>query len=140
MSDDLIIDKINIVKSYGIRVSVYNLIGLPTETRDTIFDTIELNRKVKPNAFSINYMHPYNHTPIRKMYEDAGLSKDYRVTHNRGPHFIPKALSEEELLGLERTFPMYVRFPRDRFDEIKRAETDDVYFEKLSGNLKKLAQ
>ncbi len=41
-------------------------------------------------------------------------------------------MSREELDGLFRTFPFYVRFPEEKFDEIKEAGTNDSTYEKLT--------
>ena len=32
------------------------------------------------------------------------------------------SFSKEEIAGLQRTFGMYIRFPKDRWDEIRLAE------------------
>lgn len=133
MSNETIIKKFKMVKSYGIRVSAYNIIGLPYETRVNIFDTIKLNRKVKPDSFSVTHLEPYKGTPIRKMCEEQGLDINYEVTQCSigEPHFIPRDLTHQELKGLFRTFSLYIRFPIERYDEIKLAENDDSVYQKL---------
>ena len=49
-------------------------------------------------------------------------------------------LTNETLRGLQRTFSMYVRFPRARWDEIRMAEDfspeGDKVFERLSEELR----
>lgn len=131
MSNEEIVEKFKLVKSYGIRVSSYNIIGLPHETRDKIFDTIELNRIIDPDSFSVSLLAPFKGTPIRKMCEDQGLAPDYDATAFIGVQFVPKGMTKEELNGLFRTFSFYVRFPEYRRNEIRRAETDDVVYKKL---------
>jgi radical SAM superfamily enzyme YgiQ (UPF0313 family) len=125
MTNKTIIDKFNLVKSFGIRTSAYNIIGLPYEDRDKIFDTIELNRIVNPDSFSVTYLEPYKGTPIRTMCEDQGLDPDYEVIQHNVPHFIPKSMTCRELKGLYRTFPFYIRFPKEKYNEIQAAETND---------------
>lgn len=131
MSNRVIIEKFNLVKSYGIRVSSYNMIALPYETRSRIFDTIELNRKVDPEVSSCAFLAPYKHTPIRKMCEDEGLDPNYETIASHVPQFIPKGMTRDELQGLYRTFRFYIKFPKERFDEIKLAETDDETYRRL---------
>jgi len=138
MSDETIIKNFNLVKSYGIRTSAYNIIGFPYETRETIFETIELNRNANPDGFSVNYIHPYKNIPIRKIFEKHGLNPNYEVTQNSEPHFIPKGMTYQELKGLKRNFPFYVLFPKDRWDEIKLAETDEQVYQKLQKEFTKL--
>ena len=130
MSNQEIIEKFKMVKAHGIRVSSYNMIGLPFDTRETIFDTIELNRQADPDSFSVTMLEPYRGTPIRKMCEDQGLDPNQEITWNK-PQFIPKGMTYDELKGLHRTFPLYVRFPKDRWEEIRRAERDDSTYHAL---------
>ena len=131
MSNKTIIEKFSLVKSYGIRVSAYNIIGLPFETREYIFDTIELNRDINPDSLSVTLLEPYKAVPIRKMCEEQGLDPDHEATYNE-PQFIPRGMTPEELSGLFRTFAFYVQFPKERYSEIKAAETDDEIYQKLN--------
>lgn len=137
ISNTTIIEKFNLVKSYGIRVSTYNIIGLPYETRNEIFDTIELNRKANPDSFSVTLLEPYKMTSIRKMCEDQGLDPNHETTSN-DPQFIPKGMTYDELKGLFRTFGFYIRFPKERYDEIKFAETDEQIHQKLKKEFDKM--
>ena len=92
MSNETIVARINLVKSYGMRTSTYNIIGLPSETRANIFETIELNRQANPDSFSVSILEPYKGTPIRKMCEDAGLDPNYEINDcNSAPHLSPRA-------------------------------------------------
>jgi radical SAM superfamily enzyme YgiQ (UPF0313 family) len=140
MSNEAIINKFELVKSYGIRVSAYNIIGLPKETRETIFDTIELNRQVSPDSFSATILEPYRGTPIRTLCEQEGLDPFHDTVYNRKPQFIPRGLSYEELSGLYRTFPFYVKFPKDRYPDIALAETDDEQYSKLLREFQEINQ
>ncbi len=132
MSNETIVARINLVKSYGMRTSTYNIIGLPSETRANIFETIELNRQANPDSFSVSILEPYKGTPIRKMCEDAGLDPNYEINDcNSAPHFIPEGMTAQELKGLFRTFQLYVRFPKQKYSEIELAERDDVAYRTL---------
>ena len=131
MSNKMIIKKFHLVKSYGIRVSAYNMIGLPYETRENIFETIELNRKTGADSFSVTLLEPYKGLPIRKICEKQGLDPGYEAGWVGTPQFVPKNMTSNELRGLFRTFPFYIRFSKKRWDEIKLAETDDRIYQKL---------
>ena len=130
MTNTQIIEKFQMVKAHGIRVSAYNMIGLPFETRGTIFDTINLNREANPDAFSCTILEPYRGTPIRKICEAQGLDPALETTWN-APQFIPPGMTARELQGLHRTFPLYIRFPQERWSEIQVAEMDDGVYERL---------
>lgn len=132
MSDQTIVKAFHLVAKYGIRTSAYNIIGLPREDRAAIFDTIRLNRAAAPSSFSVTLLEPYKGTPIRQLCEDEGLDPAYQVTSiMSGAHFTPRGMSEEELLGLFRAFPLYVKMPEDRWPEIARAERDDQEYQRL---------
>ena len=46
--------------------------------------------------------------------------------------FTQPNFSKEDIFGLQRTFLMYVKFPKSRWPEIEKAESDPKLFEKLS--------
>ena len=65
------------------------------------------------------------------------MAGDYRADFTLNmPH-----ITKEEILGLQRTFAMYVKFPRDMWPEIQIAEKFDEdgnrKFSELSGIFKK---
>ena len=45
-----------------IKVTSYNIIGLPDETEDMIIDTIDFNRKIKPDNITVAFYSPYQGT------------------------------------------------------------------------------
>ena len=132
MSNRMIEERFKLVKSFGIRVSAYNIIGLPYENRKRIFDTIELNKRIAPDSLSVTLLEPYKATPIRKICVEQGLDPLYDVVSDpTHPQFVPKKMSAGELSGLFRAFPFYVRFSKDRYGEIRRAETDKRLWRRL---------
>ena len=130
MTNETIRSKFSMVKSYGIRVSAYNMIGLPLESRDSIFDTIELNRDVKADSFSVTLLEPYRGTPVRELCEKEGMNRQSRTAYNK-IQFVPRGMTEKELQGLFRTFKFYVKSDKVDWSVIQQAETDDVVYERL---------
>jgi radical SAM superfamily enzyme YgiQ (UPF0313 family) len=59
-----IIDNAAIISKYGIKTIVTNLMGLPGETIDDAFKTIELNQQIKVNYTRANVLVPYPKTEI----------------------------------------------------------------------------
>lgn len=122
-----IIDKFKIAKRLGVRVSGYNIIGLPRENRERIFETIKLNRVAPIATSSCTLLEPYPATPIRTLCEEEGLPKDYYPSYESfsgKAQFIPKMMTREELEGLFKTFSLYVHLPRYLFPLIEMAEKD----------------
>jgi len=118
-----VIDAFNILKKYSISVTVNNIIGFPDETREMIFDTINLNRNIHADSISAFLFVPYHGTALRQIALQKGYinedTKTHSITH---PTLDMPQLSKESVLGLLRTFPLYVKMQKDRYDEIKIAE------------------
>ena len=122
----------------GANIGANVIIGFPGETRDMIFESIELIRKVKERAtehvgdvlasqrlsIMVHLFQPYAGTPMRQKAIDMGLIPkdfvcgDYRMDP-QGTGFV----SPEELKGLQRTFNLYVENPHQMWGEIKGAES-----------------
>ena len=132
---------INTLIRKDIKVTVNNIIGLPDETREMIFDTIELNRKVTNNTNDVNQVIstyvPTGGTELQKYCIDKGyfkldeyLNMPYGGFHI-GTYLNMPQLPPKEVVGLLRTFPMYVRMPRRFWLDIRQAEKDDELYEML---------
>ncbi len=61
-----VIDAFRILQKSKIPVTVNNIIGFPDETRDLVFDTINLNRNIKTDSINAYFFVPYRGTPLRK--------------------------------------------------------------------------
>ena len=133
-----ILEKLKIPKKYNISFSVNNITGFPTETKKLAFDTIELNRHIDADNANIYAFVPFHGTPLRTMCEDLGLIK---------PETITKCLTAESQLNMsqyppheieeiKKCFALYVKFPKNRWKEIARAEKNDEEGNKIYANLK----
>lgn len=123
--NERIVQAMEILADSRLRVSANNVIGFPTETRELVFETVELNRRFpRVDGVMCAIYNPYHGTRLREVAVERGyidpdaLAGDYRKeTIMRMEHLSPGALK-----GLQRTFPLYVKFPRSRWPEIRRAE------------------
>lgn len=127
MSDEKIVKTFNLVKDYGIRVSAYNMIGLPFETRENIFETIELNRRCKPATSSVVFLEPYPKTEIYSICVSNGFIEPgyIPICDFFTPHIKEKTISHKELRGLIKTFTIYMRVPRLLYPLVKICEQDN---------------
>ena len=141
VSDQLMLKNFKIVEDSGIPFSVNNILGFPHETRELAFDTIEFNRKVNSDDRNAYAFTPFHGTPLRKecerlgylKYEDISQSFVARIDEN--PLDMPQ-FPRSEVGKIVKTFNMYVKFPKDRWPEIKKAEEDTVEGNKIYGELK----
>jgi anaerobic magnesium-protoporphyrin IX monomethyl ester cyclase len=144
------IEKMNILKEAGIGASINNMIGFPSETRELIFDTINLNKllweqnnNLETNVFLFT---PYKGCELYTLCKSQGLLGDnipYTNTSNMNEKSVLN-FSEEfqnDLIGLIRTFNLYVKLPEQYYDQIKIAEKPtkegDEMLNKLKHNLLK---
>lgn len=107
-------------------ISVNNIVGFPTETRSLAIDTIELNRKIADKIDTMNCYAfvPYSGTPLRELSVKLGFIKEDVPTSclTGDPILDMLEFSKENIKGIIRTFSLYARFDRARWDEIKLAE------------------
>ena len=64
MAESKIIRAFDLCKTYNIKAGAINIIGVPGETEEMLWDTIRLNRKVKPVSSGINIFYPYRGTDL----------------------------------------------------------------------------
>ena len=124
VTDKTIIKAFDILRNSGIRVSANNIIGFPTETREMIFDTIKLDREIQPDGVMVSYFSPYKGATLRSMCESQGYIKDETIAedYRLGPTMNMPQMSGKELSGIHRTFPLYVKYPEEEWDDIRRCE------------------
>jgi radical SAM superfamily enzyme YgiQ (UPF0313 family) len=125
LKNSKIIEKLKIVTDMKIPISVNNIMGFPFETRELAFDTIELNRQIESDGTNAYTFVPFHGVPLRKVSEDNNFIKKGKIARSLmymtmldQPQF-PK----EEIEGIRRCFVLYVKMPKDRWDDIRKAES-----------------
>ena len=126
-TNEEIIRQFDIIAQGQIAFSVNNIIGFPDETREMIFETIELNRQIRNyDSLTVSIFTPYHGTKLREMAVDRGyLDPDVITTHTTSNSILNMPqLSSAEIDGLMRTFTCNVKFPKDQWPRIRQAEKD----------------
>ena len=136
-SNDQIIDKLKIPHKYGIKFSVNNITGFPKETKKLAFDTIDLNRHIDADNANIHTFVPFHGTSLRKLCEQLGYIKPETITKCivSDPVMNMPQYPIHEIKGITKCFNLYVKFPKDRWPEIEKAEKDDKESQKIFENL-----
>jgi radical SAM superfamily enzyme YgiQ (UPF0313 family) len=140
VTNEEIIEKFHLCHKYQIRTSAYNMIGIPFETREHIFETIELNRECKTSTSSVTFLEVYPKTEIYELARGFGFIDDNymaRVEYMT-PHLSSPYLSKEELRGLLKTFSMYIKVPKSLFPILRFCEQDTEEANRLLQELVKL--
>ena len=121
----------------GISTTSNNILGFPDETRELIFDTIELVRKLKSNDINAFTFIPYQGTSLRGLCETKNyLNKDTLASIYQTDSLLDMpSISKKEIGGLVKTFPLYARLPRSYWKDIRIAESDTPEAKKVYSNL-----
>lgn len=119
-----VIDAFKILQKSRISVTANNIIGFPDETRELVFDTIDLNRSIKVDSINAYFFVPYRGTPLRNYCIEKGYLDPEAKTDSlmRSSILNMSQFSRDRIKGLVRTFPLYVKMPQYYFDKIKAAE------------------
>lgn len=133
-----IIEALKIPREYGVQFSVNNITGFPNETRELAMDTVELNRHIDAANANLYSFVPFHGTPLRKMCEDMGLVSPDTITKclTDKPVFEQPQYPIEQIMGLRKCFVLYVKFPKDRWKDIQRAEADTPEGNRIFNELK----
>ncbi len=126
-TNDYFLEKFKILSEHNISVSVNNIIGFPDETREQIFDTIDLSREINAESFGAYIFQPYQGTSLRDYCVKKGYISDNYLAED--VHFssgltMPQ-ITKKEIGGLQRTFTLYTKLPKKYYDDIRIAERFD---------------
>ena len=133
-----IISSLKLPHKYGIKFSVYNITGLPYETKKLALDTIELNRNIDSDNANIWTFTPFHGTPLRKVCEDLGYLKHEIITKTMtadDTQIVMPQYPPHEIKEIIKCFNLYVKFPKNRWKEIERAEKNDAEGNRIFKNL-----
>ena len=138
VNNERILRAASILRDHDISFSVNVIIGSPDETREMIFDSIELARQVNADAVSTHIFNPYHGTELRKVCVEKGYIKPDMIADDFFQGYILQKgpLSSEEIVGLFRTIPLYVKFPKSEYPHIQRAEKFDEEGNRIFSQLK----
>lgn len=105
---------ISLLKEAGIRVSTFNMIGLPGETRENVFQTIDLNKKLKVDAVNVYIIYPYPGTDISRKYgiklrDNNGKIRPVSQASSFGLSKMAPAEVEELLTIFKRSFEIKIQ-------------------------------
>ncbi len=72
-SNGTIRNAVHTARKYHIKVGMFNLIGLPTESYQDFQDTLRLNQELQPHWHSTSIFFPYKGTRLYELSEELGL-------------------------------------------------------------------
>lgn len=124
----------------GIRTSAFNMLGLPFETRGTVFETIELNRAAGVDSPNANFFFPFPGTELHRVSVENGFfaADADAVYRSDRPALTLPAISAQELIALRERFVLYVKLPRELWPSLERSERPDAIGRTLTAALYRL--
>jgi radical SAM superfamily enzyme YgiQ (UPF0313 family) len=131
---------IRIIMEAGIRVSTFNMIGLPGETRENVFETIRFNKKLGIKAANVYILYPFPGTQIAESLRiDHRLGYKKTIPMSQASIFNLSSMSRDELEGLLKTFNLYLILPESEWGRIREAEGKGERSQKVFEELEELA-
>ena len=121
--EDWLIKCFKWIHNAGIRISTFNMIGCPGETRENVFETIELNRKLNVEACNVYIMFPYPGTPLQIQSQIPLRDENGKLQQviNAKDLELSK-MGPDELESLEKTFNIYLNLPKSLWPIVELAE------------------
>jgi len=109
MSNHQIVDAFENAHRLGIKTRAYNMVGLPYETLAMARETLELNKKVKPDEVAVFYFYPYKGTKLYDVCEKEGFLSDRQSTgYVSGSVLELPSFNRKELRRIRNEFYRYI--------------------------------
>ena len=129
-SNDDIIQSFKDIAESGVDFSINLIIGFPGETRELVMETIHLVRQIRGyDTVTVSIFTPYRGTVLKEVAVKNGwLDRNHITVHttNSSVLSMPEPyLSSKDIDGLMRVMPLYIYFPINEWENIKRAEIND---------------
>jgi len=138
ISKEQIIEAFRICDKFGMRTTAANMIGLPFETVDMIFDTIALNRIILPTYNVVGIFYPYPGTKLAFLCKELGLIDEKRAlsedfVERKQGSILKLPLTDEQLNWFRQNWGRLIY--RD-FGTVLR-HPKRLFFDKLSGKIRR---
>lgn len=114
MTNKEIISAFLTCNKYKLRTTAFNLLALPEEGKQEIFDTININKMAYPGLSIVTLVYPFIGTPIRDYCLKKGYisEADPIVDYTCDTIIKNDKISKKEQLILFKTFVLYILTPK----------------------------
>lgn len=126
MTNQEIIDTANILKEVGIKFCTLNIVGFPTETKEQMWQTYELNKRIRPNGTIVSIFYPFPKTELADFSLKEGYLElqDYeKICQGEGGYkegSILRGIEVDEAKRLQVLIPLLTKSPAFLHPLIKR--------------------
>jgi radical SAM superfamily enzyme YgiQ (UPF0313 family) len=121
MAEDTIVNAFKAAEKAGIRTWSFNMIGIPTETKEEMHETARLNARIRPYITRCSIFFPYEGTDLHQYSTEHNLIQSERAgelsSHLEDSILNMPQLSREEIVKFKILFKWYV----DSYSDIEAA-------------------
>ena len=110
-TDTEIINAFKIAKGAGLHTISLNMIGIPYETKYTMQDTINLNKRAKPDETGVSIFQPFQGTAFRDLCIKEGFYDGAEISGISKKGLNLPNISTYTLERTHALFSLYVRYP-----------------------------
>lgn len=121
-----IIESFDLLHKHKIRTCAFFMIGFPYETREDIFKSIGLCRRIKPTVAIVSIFQPMPGQRLRELCIKEGYitGNEPLQTFTSGTILKMPQISSEEIENLRRVFLLYATLPEKYYPRIEKCEKD----------------
>lgn len=126
VTNEQIIRAFKLLHKHNFRSNAYYMLGFPYETREDIFQTIDICRKIDADVDSVSIFQPLPGQLLTKIC----IKEGYINGNERIPSFTESSIlkmpqiSAKEISNLRRVFLLYGKLPKEYWPQIKKCEED----------------
>ncbi len=113
MTDGQILNAARLFHKYGISIMTQNMVGLPDETLENAYETIQLNILVKPSYAWVSIFQPYPRTEMHAYCIEKGYLDPAHQQHASYQVESPinTGMTKREFENLHKFFALVIEFP-----------------------------
>jgi len=117
LTDDQIIRTASLFKKYNVPFLTFNMMGLPNETLDMAWQTIEMNRELNPDVVNLDLFMPYPNLNLTKYALKMGILDEVSLKRlSEGEHKMFRSVLKQkeikEVSNLHKFSLLLIRFPK----------------------------
>jgi radical SAM superfamily enzyme YgiQ (UPF0313 family) len=131
VSNDQIRNAAKLIKSYGIKLTTFNILGLPSETLENALETYKLNKEIESDFICCTIMQPFPGTELAKFVKKKGFLEDGNDTTVESVFdgSILKLENKKEVLNLQRLMQLFIllRIPLSVIKLIIRLPENSIF-------------
>ena len=107
----------------GLKTWIFNMVGIPGDTPETIAETMDLNREIRANHVQVTMFYPFPGTPLYELCRREG----YLADHDSPSVFYEHSILQLPTITREELHQAFVRFRRLAFEIMAERAAQGYY-------------